>query len=489
MAFNSWQYFIFLPVVFLLYWVLPQRFRWVLLLIASYYAYMSWNPYLVILILFTTLTSYLAALGIGRYANRPKLKKAILVLGVAVSLVFLFFFKYFNFLSENVTALLRAFSLPVGDFTLNVMLPVGISFYTFQTLSYVIDVYRGDMPATRHFGIYALYVSFFPQLVAGPIERAVNLLPQFYEKHTFSTAQTSEGLRMLLLGFFKKVVVADFVAVYVNNVYNNLENYGGLSLIAATLLFAIQIYCDFSGYSDIAIGSAKLLGFRLMENFRSPYLSCSVQEFWRRWHISLSTWFSDYVYIPLGGSRVGRGRQLFNLMVTFVLSGLWHGAAWNFLLWGALHGVCLCVDVFLRPWRQGTLQNRKTKPGRWAVSVCWWLATMAVVMFGWMLFRANSLQDIGYIITHLANGLNPLRIMEYLAPMGITPLALVRIVAMVGVLALWDGLNLSGQGLEKFQRAKPAVRYITYYLLALAIILCFITVPSGETVEFIYFQF
>lgn len=449
---------------------------------------MSWNPNLIVLILFTTCTSYFAALGIERFASSSRAKKAIMAIGITISFLFLFIFKYFNFFSENVVALLRSFSLPVNDISLRLILPVGISFYTFQTVGYVVDVYRGDMPAEKHFGIYALFVSFFPQLVAGPIERATNLLPQFYEKHTLSTAQTSAGLRKILLGLFKKMLVADYVATFVNQVYNNVADYSGTSIIVATFLFAIQIYCDFSGYSDIARGSAQIMGFRLMENFRSPYYSRSVREFWRRWHISLSTWFSDYVYKPLGGSRVSRPRHLLNLMITFILSGFWHGASWTFLLWGALHGAALCIEVFLRPRREQryALAGKRTQQ---LLSIWWWLITMAVVMAGWMLFRANSMQEYLMLISRLFQGLNPLNLPLYLQSMGIDLSALVHIIVLVAILALYDWVNRDGTGMQRFTRLHPVLRYGVYYAIAVALLFSIFTTPGGATAEFIYFQF
>lgn len=488
-VFNTWQYAIFLPVVLLLYFALPHKFRWVLLLGASYYFYMSWNPELIVLILFTTCTSFFSALAMERIAKTPKQRKLILFLGVSSSLLCLFFFKYFNFFSQSVNDLLRILGLPVSGITLQLMLPVGISFYTFQTLSYVIDVYRGDMPAQTHFGIYAVYVSFFPQLVAGPIERATNLLPQFYEEHTFETAQASEGLRMILLGLYKKVLVADVVAPYVNTVYNNVTGFSGLSIIVATLLFAVQIYCDFSGYSDIAVGSAKIMGFQLMENFRSPYLSKSVKEFWRRWHISLSTWFSDYVYIPLGGNRVSPSRHLLNLFITFLLSGLWHGAAWNFLLWGALHGIFLIAEVFLLPRREKRFAACKSSAGKAFLNIWWWGITMLIVLAGWMLFRANSLADSVSLFSHVFRGLNPLRLAEYLLPIGLSFESLLCILALISFLAIYEWMNRDGQGMRRFTALPPAVRYTVYYAIGFLLIFRCLSMPAGLQAEFIYFQF
>ena len=489
MVFNSFQYLFFLPAVLLGYFLLPQRFRWAFLLAASYYFYMSWNPNLVVLITFTTATSYLSALFIERAGENQKKRKLVLLLGVGSSLLCLFFFKYFNFVSANLAALLQAFSLPVQGVALKVMLPVGISFYTFQTLSYVIDVYRGTMPAQHHFGIYALYVSFFPQLVAGPIERATNLLPQFFETHTVERQNFTEGLQKILWGLFKKVVIADFFAPYVDVLFTDMQRFAGFPLVFATFLFGIQIYCDFSGYSDIAIGSAQILGFRLMENFKSPYTATSIKEFWRRWHISLSTWFSDYVYIPLGGSRVPRAKHLRNLFVTFLLSGLWHGAAWNFLLWGALHGLLLCAEVFVLPRRAAFLARQKPAAQKWWNSF-FWLCTTGLVFAGWAVFRAGSLTDIGYFFTHFYGGLNPATWVRSLLELDIALPALAQMLSLSAILALWDFFGRkAGNTWEKLNTKPAFVRYTIYYLLACAVCLRVLTNPVGVSAPFIYFQF
>lgn len=346
MNFNSLEYAAFLPIVFALYWALPHKFRWVLLLISSYYFYMSWNPRYVVLILFTTAVSYAAALLLEKYRNRAS--RNVILAGTLIScLGVLFFFKYFNFASESVAAVARYFSFSMQPITLKLLLPVGISFYTFQTLSYVIDVYRGEVKAERNFGIYAAFISFFPQLVAGPIERTANLLPQIKSEKKFDYDLAMHGARQMLWGFFKKVAVADVAATYVNTAYDTLHSCTGFDLCAAILFFSMQIYCDFSGYSDIAIGTARLFGINLMTNFKSPYFSTSIKEFWSRWHISLSTWFRDYVYIPLGGSRCSKLRNSFNLLVTFLASGLWHGANWTFVVWGGIHGGAQVVEKAL----------------------------------------------------------------------------------------------------------------------------------------------
>jgi len=333
MLFNSFEFAIFLPMVFGIYWALPHKYRWILLLLASYYFYMSWNVKYVFLILFTTGISFYAARMMERTADKV-MRKQILWATALACLGVLFYFKYFNFVAQSVTDVLKLTSIQYSPLTVDVLLPVGISFYTFQTLSYVIDVYRGDVKAEQHFGHYATFISFFPQLVAGPIERTRNLLPQIVAEHVFDYNQATYGLKLMAWGFFKKLCIADVLTKYVKTVFDCPTQHHGFALLLASVFFTIQIYCDFSGYSDIAVGTAKLFGIDLMTNFRNPYLSQSVKEFWSRWHVSLSTWFRDYVYIPLGGNRVTAYRNMFNLLVTFLLSGLWHGANWTFVAWG-----------------------------------------------------------------------------------------------------------------------------------------------------------
>ena len=489
MLFNSIGYAVFLPLVCLIYYLLPHRLRWAVLLVFSCYFYMSWNPSLILLILFAVLVSWGAGLWVDRLRH-PAARRAVLAGGVALCLSTLFFFKYFNFAMGSLSALFQVFGLTWTPPLLNLMLPVGISFYTFQTLSYIVDVYRGDLAPERHLGYYALYVSFFPQLVAGPIERAGRLLPQFRQEHRFSTGQLSQGLRQIGVGMFKKVVIADTVAGYVNAVYNDLGGTTGLTLIGTTLLFAVQIFCDFSGYSDIAVGSARLLGFELMENFKSPYFARSVREFWRRWHISLTSWFTDYVYIPLGGSRCRRAKHLRNLLVTFFLSGLWHGASWTFVCWGVYHGLWLCAESFWGKRLDSLQQRLQGRPAGLLLGTVRTVVTLGIVTAGWIFFRANSMADAVYIFTHLFQGLDPRRILEYMAPAGMGAMELVLVLVLLAVLALWEGYSYyKGPALDALCRAKPAVRYLVYWLLGVSILAAVLSRPFGAAADFIYFQF
>jgi alginate O-acetyltransferase complex protein AlgI len=402
MLFNSLHFLIFFPIVVFLYYSLPFRYRWVLLLFASYYFYMAWKAEYVFLILFSTLIDYFSALMMAKTNNKRK-KNIFLALSLVSNIGLLFIFKYFNFFSESTRDILNHFNIFYDSYTFSLLLPVGISFYTFQTLSYTFDVYRGKIKPEKHFGIFALYVSFFPQLVAGPIERSSRLLPQFYQKTFFEYNRIAEGLSLMLWGFFKKIVIADNAAKLVNIVYNNPEGFHGTHFIIATVLFAFQIFCDFSGYSDIAIGSAKVMGYDLMKNFRRPYFANSVSDFWNRWHISLSSWFRDYLYIPLGGSRSGKLNMYRNLAITFLISGFWHGANWTFIIWGFLHAFYIVIGKITKEYRNGiiTLLSNNFPSVHHFMQVCF---IFTLVCFAWIFFRANTLDDAWYIISNLFVG-------------------------------------------------------------------------------------
>ena len=342
MVFNSVKFLFFFVIVITIYFSIPHRFRWIWLLGASYYFYMSWKPLYIFLIVITTLITYYAAIRMGQTDLRSRRKK-FLFFSLLSNLGLLFVFKYYNFFNDSLRTLFQEYHLFYRIPSFDLILPLGISFYIFKSLSYTIDVYRGDKAPERHLGFFALYVSFFPQLLAGPIERATRFLPQLYEKFDFDYPRVTKGLKLMLWGLFQKMVIADNLATLVDSVYNDPSHHQGISLILATFFFAFQIYCDFSGYSDIAIGAAQVLGIKTMDNFNRPYFSKSIPEFWRRWHISLSTWFRDYFYIPLGGNRVSIPRWYFNLFFVMLICGFWHGANWTFIVWGGLHGFYLAI--------------------------------------------------------------------------------------------------------------------------------------------------
>ncbi len=475
MLFNSLQFVIFFIVVVSIYFSIPHRYRWILLLIASYYFYMCWNAKYIVLIFFSTLVDYFAGLQMSRTAEKRKRTK-YLVMSLMTNLGLLFTFKYFNFFSRSVGEFFQALSIPIQPHLLHVLLPVGISFYTFQTLSYTIDVYRGKIPHEKHLGIFALYVSFFPQLVAGPIERAANLLPQFYKKMTFDDERIAAGLRLMLWGFFKKIVVADRLSLYVDAVYKNVDFHSGLTLLVATYLFAFQIYCDFSGYSDIAIGAAKVLGFDLMKNFDRPYFSLTIPEFWRRWHISLSTWFKDYLYIPLGGNRVPVARMYMNLAIVFVVSGMWHGANWTFIFWGALHGAYIVSSRLSLGFRDRLVEryhiNKKL------VTFSRMFISFQLVCFSWIYFRADSLAHANLVVSKIFS-LHWGRL--YIPAMDQFVYGLFAVALLLTGDILLEKFNLSTAILKQ----PVYVRWAAYASLAIVILL--IGVFNGS--QFIYFQF
>lgn len=479
MLFNSLGFVIFLPIVFISYWALPHRYRWILLLAASYYFYMSWNAKYIFLIFFTTVVSYGAA-RLLENEKCQKRKKGILVGATVLCLGVLFFFKYFNFVSESITTYLQMFAIQMEPITLNLLLPVGISFYTFQTLSYIIDVYKGNVPVEHHFGYYATFISFFPQLVAGPIERARSLLPQIKANHKFAYNQASYGIKLMAWGFFKKIVIADTLVQFVSLVYDSPQSFHGFALVLATFFFTIQIYCDFSGYSDIARGTAKLLGINLTTNFRSPYFSISMQEFWSRWHISLSTWFRDYVYIPLGGNRVSKSRHSINLMVTFLVSGLWHGANWTFVVWGGVHGLAQIVENTI-------IQQKKTI----STGITWWIKVLVVfafTSFAWIFFISSSMGDAIYVIGHLFDGiLNPITYLhDGFASIGMNRYVLAKEVVLLTILGIFDFLSLKMDIISELSRKSIMMRWMCYICLGLLIV--FLS-QKGVATEFVYFQF
>lgn len=342
MIFNSLHFLLFLPIVIAIYFALPYKWRWLFTLLASYYFYMCWKPEYAFLIVVSSSIDYYTGLKMSQYADK-KQRRPYMLISVISNLGLLLLFKYFNFFNDSARAVFDSFNIFYNVPEFRLFLPVGISFYTFQTLSYSIDIYRGTAKAEKHFGYFALFVSFWPQLVAGPIERASDLMPQLKNNFDFDYNRTREGLIRILWGFFKKVVIADRLSIFVQEVYQHPGEHGGFAVVLATWMFAFQVYCDFSGYCDIAIGSARIMGYNLTDNFKTPYFSKTIREFWQRWHITLSFWIRDYLYFPLGGSKVSYSRLMFNTMFTFILMGLWHGANWTFVMFGLIHGLLLSL--------------------------------------------------------------------------------------------------------------------------------------------------
>ena len=483
MIFNSLSFLIFFPVVTILYFLLPHKWRWVHLLVASSIFYMSFIPAYLLILFFLILVDYITGLAI--YNTKTIYKKRLyLILSILSMLLVLFIFKYFNFVNINVAWLAQFIGWNYSYATLTLLLPIGLSFHTFQSLSYVIEVYRGKQKPEKHIGIYALYVMFYPQLVAGPIERPYHMLHQFHEKHSFNKDNFVFGLKRMLWGFFKKIVIADNLAVIVNLVYGNPSDFSGTALIIATFFFAFQIYCDFSGYCDIALGAAQIMGFRMMENFRRPYLARSIPDFWRRWHISLSTWFRDYVYISLGGSKVSIPRWYLNLFLVFMISGLWHGANWTFVIWGALHGVYMIVYV-----SYDSLMKRVPsvnsfllrKEFRMLSVILSTMLTFILASFAWIFFRAQSLSDAWIIITRMFSGLSLDLASQGL---GMGWLGLMFYLSLIGLLMFVQ--SLQEKNIDVYLTKKPvALQWLVFFTLGTTILLFGVF----ETTSFIYFQF
>jgi len=484
MLFNSFQFLLFFPIVTMLFFLLPHRFRWLLLLAASCGFYMAFIPIYILILFLLIIIDYVAGLLIEKATGFRR--RLFLVVSILSNCGVLGFFKYYNFLAGNVGALSSLLGMPLTLPLQHCILPIGLSFHTFQAMSYTIEVYRGRVPAERHFGIYALYVMFYPQLVAGPIERPQNLIPQFYQVHHFDYNRAVQGLRIMLWGMFKKVVVADNLSIAVNAVYSHPHQYSGVALIVATVFFSFQIFCDFSGYSDIAIGAAQVMGFKIMTNFNRPYYAKSISEFWRRWHISLSTWFRDYLYIPLGGNRVPLGRVYFNLFVVFLVSGLWHGANWTFVIWGGLHGTYFLSGLVTRKLREQWL-GRFGLEGRSWVKALDVAGIFALVSFAWIFFRAASLTDAAYIVGHLGTGWDSLRSVIASARSALAVSPFESIVGMVGVLLMEmvHFVQRKQSLMDLFVRLPTWERWAIYGAVVL-IILLFGNLGSNQ---FIYFQF
>lgn len=481
MLFNSISFGIFIIIVFLLYCLAPHRYRWCFLLAASYLFYMNLHAGYCILLLAATVLTYVLALRLEQ-ADTDRAKKRCLLGGILPLMLILLFYKTAGPAIDRLNLLIDGGRLHMQPITMKILLPAGVSFYFFQSMGYLIDVYRGRIQAERHLGYYALFVSFFPQLLAGPIGRADSLLPQYKNRRPFVYSDVTYGLKLMAWGYFKKLVIADVLAGIVNTVYDNAKSYVGLVFIVVTVLFAIEIYCDFSGYSDIAIGCAKLFGIQLMTNFKSPYFSFSIREFWSRWHISLSTWFRDYVYIPLGGSRVPKWRHCLNLLITFLVSGFWHGSSLTYLVWGGLHGILQIAETLLFPRKRHGEEIIRRRH--------WWQlpVTFALLCFTWIFFRANNIQDALWIISRLFwDASRPLNYLQTcILCLGVSPAAAAGILLSVSLLALYDLVSLKTDAIEALSRQRFYVRWPVYVCLLVVIALF---APKGVATEFIYFQF
>ena len=487
MLFNSLDFAIFLPVVFIIYWIINNKnlkLQNLLIVLASYLFYGWWDWRFLSLIIFSTIVDYLVGIKLKNESN-INTRKILLWISILVNLGFLGFFKYYNFFLENFIASFSFFGTDIKANSLNIILPVGISFYTFQTMSYTIDVYKQKLKPTKDFIAFSAFVSFFPQLVAGPIERATNLLPQFYKKRTFDYSKAVDGMRQILWGLFKKIVIADNCAEYANLIFNNSVDYSGSTLVLGALFFTFQIYGDFSGYSDIAIGTSRLFGFNLRKNFASPYFSRDIAEFWRRWHISLSSWFRDYLYIPLGGSRGGTWMKIRNTFAIFIVSGFWHGANWTFIVWGALNALFFLPLLITKKNKihKDIVASGKVLPS--IKETFQMVLTFSLTVFAWIFFRAENLSHATNFINSLFSGLfvknsylNTINLIYW--DFGFT----VPVVILFFIIIEWCGRK-NEYGIEKtFIKNSRPVRWGFYFIL---IILIFELLKTSQ--QFIYFQF
>ncbi len=486
MNFNSGIFLIFLPLVITVYWLLPFRGRKYWLLAASYFFYMYWNPMFIFLLLISTAIDYFCSLGMDKFRENKPVRQLLLMVSICMNLGLLFFFKYFDFFGENINLLCAALSIPYRVPELNLILPVGISFYTFQTMSYTIDVYRGDVPVEKDPITFALYVTYFPQLVAGPIESSANLLPQLKKEQLPNWGDFTAGIRLLLSGFFRKCVVADFCGIYVNAVFSAMETANSLAIFLGGALFCIQMYCDFAAYSEIAAGSARLMGVRLMRNFDQPYLSQSYTEFFRRWHISLNRWFTQYVYIPLGGSRKGTARKLLNTVIVFALCGLWHGAKWTYVLWGLYAAFWLCLESLL-DIRRRFGPKWDTPLGRLARRS----VTFLIFVPAALLFRGESTAQLGVIFTRLFTqiGFGEDYFQAAFDTLGLTVPTLLQLVLCITAMARlqpWGSYDLQ-PAKTSHQSARKLVSAV-YFTVIIA--LCWLALlATQDTAAFAYFQF
>lgn len=496
MLFNSFDFLIFFPIVIGIYFVLPSKAKNLWLLASSYFFYACWSVKYVLLIAISTVITYACGVLLERGEQmdddrRRLYKRCCLVITLTANLLILFVFKYWNFAARTLGSLLGIAGVHVSVPELNLLLPVGISFYTFQALGYAIDVYRGTIKAEKNFIQYALFVSFFPQLVAGPIERAGNLLKQLRQEHHFEFEQFREGALIMIWGYFLKLVLADRIAIVVNTVYGDCDTYGGWYLILATVLFAFQIYCDFGGYSAIAIGAAEIMGFRLMENFNAPYLAESVADFWRRWHISLSTWFKDYLYIPLGGNRKGKGRKFLNLLIVFAVSGLWHGAGWTFVIWGCLNGIYQIAGSLSAPLRRKALAILQINPESLSHHFLKVITTFLLVDFSWLFFRAESIGQALSIIKSICRTHNPWILMDgSLYNLGLSQKSFQIMLLSLALLLFADVMKYKGICVRKVILEQDWwFRWLVISGSVLMISLVGIWGVGYDASSFIYFQF
>lgn len=495
MLFNSIKYLVFFPIVSITYFAIPFKYRWAWLLLSSYYFYMNWNPKYAVLLFTSTIITYFSGIliekanNIQHTGNKVRIKKFWVSISIVSNLGILFFFKYFNFLNDNMSYLMDKLGLVWSVPNFNILLPVGISFYTFQVLSYTIDIYRGVTKAEKHFGRYALFVSFFPQLLAGPIEKSRNLLPQFRIEHKFDYDRVKNGLLLMLWGYLKKIVVADRLAILVNSVYGNPFEYEGFILIIATLFFSFQLYFDFSAYSDIAIGSAQVMGYRLNKNFDKPFFSKSTVEFYKKWHISLSIWLNDYLFIPLSRGKCTKFKIYKNIMVVWITSGIWHGANWNFIIWGILNGLYNVLGKEFKQVRDKIIKISKLNTDTFKYNLYRIVITFLLISFSRIFFRAHTFEQAIYIIKNLFV-YNPNVFFDgSLFDLMLGKKEFYMALFCVFMLLLIEYVSSKRNLLEELRCKSIVVRWSVYYILIFIIIIFGVYGPGYNPTQFIYFKF
>lgn len=494
MLFNSLEFLIFFPIVAILYYLIPAKYRYIWLLVSSYYFYMCWNVLYSLILLGATIVTYCCGLLLQKFSDvdaSDRKKKMVLAVSCVLNLSVLFVFKYSDFIIENMQRVLNRVNINVSIPRVSLLLPVGISFYLFQAIGYTIDVYRKTIRAERNFLKYALFVSFFPQLVAGPIERSSNLLPQFEEVHEFDLQKIKDNLVLMGWGLFMKIVIADRIAILVDTVYGNLYVYGGWYIIIATILFAFQIYCDFAGYTTIAIGAAGVMGFRLMDNFKSPYCAVTVKDFWGRWHISLTGWFRDYLYIPLGGNRKGKIRKYLNQIIVFLVSGLWHGAMWSYVVWGGINGLYLVLGDIFAPIRAKIREKLKYDNSTWGDRAFQVVITFIMVDFSWIFFRARGTKEAMLAIRSIFEVKNVGILFDgSLYSLGLDIRNFWFMIVSLVLLFAVDELHYYGFSFREWLKKQNLwFRWICYLSLIGMIVVFGIWGAGYDSTAFIYFQF
>ena len=496
MLFNSFSFLVFFPIVLAVYFIIPKKIRYIWLLAASYYFYMCWNPKYALLLLFSTGVTYLGSLLLEKFGDRTGLKKATVAVGLFVNFGILFLFKYLDFAVDSLQKILAKVGVTLAEPGFSLLLPVGISFYIFQAVGYLVDVYRGKLKPEKNFLRYALFVSFFPQLVAGPIERSTNLLSQMQKLDKiklWDSDRVRDGAIVMLYGYILKMIIADRAAILVNTVYdvNHYAQYQGITVWVAAILFSLQIYCDFAGYTYIAIGASKVMGFQLMNNFNTPYLATSIKDFWDRWHISLTSWFRDYLYFPLGGSRKGIFRKYVNIMIVFTLSGLWHGASWHYVAWGVLHGVMRVFGELTQKMRAKIWAFLKVRTEVLSFKVWQMLATFVLVTIAWIFFRAESTRQAVDVIVSMFTQWNPWVLLDgSLLGLGLDGKDWIVLLTAIVFLIIVECFYYSKVALVQiFAKQNVLFQMLVFYLGIIAVVLFGVYGPIYDATQFIYFQF